>query len=276
MHSQRYVSTKKERTMKASVLLFALIALVLGWTIYALSPSVRHAAPDARAGSLPPPTGSGGRDNLATDDLGGLKQDMALMQSDLASVRAVLTSLAAQVQSAALSPASRGASPNTRARFSHRASTPTRHRPATRGQPAERVPHDEPPAVDFPAHEDVTVEETATLQETGLEAIEATLRHEPIDATWAAHAADTIDQAIGNNTLDGSILHDLECRSTLCRVEVTNQDPQARFAFELQFLIAVAQLLPRATLRTVENQDGSSSTVLYLARDGHDFPQLTD
>jgi hypothetical protein len=135
------------------------------------------------------------------------------------------------------------------------------------------VPHDEPPAVDFQAGEDVAVEETAKLQETRLEAIETSLRRESIDATWAAQAAHAIDQAMGDKTLEGSVLHDLECRSTLCRIEVTNKDPQARSAFELRFFMAVAQLLPRATLRTVENQDGSSSTVLYLARDGHDFPQ---
>ncbi|MGH8471835.1 MAG: hypothetical protein ACREVJ_05135, partial [Gammaproteobacteria bacterium] len=145
--------------MKSS-LLFSLIALVVGWTIYALYPAVRQEAPDARAGSLRPPTSSGGIDNPATDDLVVLKHDMLLMKSDLASLRASLKSLATQVQTASLS----------------------------RGKAAESIPQDEPQSVDSEAQEGVTVEETAELLATRLDAIEATLHREPIDATWAAQA----------------------------------------------------------------------------------------
>jgi hypothetical protein len=55
---------------------------------------------------------------------------------------------------------------------------------------------------------------------------------------------------------------------------VTHTDPHARLVFAQQFLVAVAPLLPQAMMQAVENKDGSISTVLYLTRDGHDFPQL--
>jgi hypothetical protein len=105
------------------------------------------------------------------------------------------------------------------------------------------------------------------------EANEAALQKETEDSAWSGEAYDLINSAVAAEDLAGTSLHDVECRATLCRIEVTHKDPQAGSAFELQFIMAVAQLLPRAMLRAVENEDGSISTVLYLARDGHDFPQ---
>lgn len=232
--------------MKSSLLLFALIALVLGWTIHALYPSVRQEAPDARAGSLPPPTGSGGRDDPTTDDLVVLKHDMALVKSDLASLRASLTSLATQVQSASLS----------------------------RGKPAERIPHEEPQAIDSQAQDAAAMEENAKLQETRLEAIEATLRGEAIDATWAAQATDAVEQAFEDKALEGSVLDALECRSTLCRVEVTHPNPTARADFMLRFPMMVGPVLPSTTTQLIEADDGSSTTWIYLARQGHELSPL--
>ncbi|MGH8569757.1 MAG: hypothetical protein ACREXU_17580 [Gammaproteobacteria bacterium] len=144
-----------------------------------------------------------------------MKHDMVLMKSDLASLRASLKSLAIQVQTASLS----------------------------RGKAAESIPHDEPQGVDSEAQEGVAVEETAELLATRLDAIEATLRREPIDAPWAAQATDAIDQAMGDNTLEGSVLHDLECRSTLCRVEVAHQNAIARADFMLRFPMMVGPVL---------------------------------
>ncbi len=233
--------------MKSSLLLFALIALGLGWTIHALYPSVHQEAPDARAGSPPPPTGSGGRDEPTTDDLVVLKHDMTLVKSDLASLRASLTSLATQVQSASL----------------------------RRGEPAEHIPHEEPQAIDSQAQDVAAMEEDAKLQEeTRLEAIEATLRGEAIDATWAAQATDAIEQTLEDKALEGSVLHALECRSTLCRVEVTHPNPTARADFMLRFPMAVGLVLPSMTVRPIEGDDGSSTSSIYLTREGHELPPL--
>jgi hypothetical protein len=230
--------------MKSSALLFALIALVLGWTIHALYPTVRQEAPNAQAGSLPAPTGSGGEDDPAAEDLVVLKHDMALMKSDLASLRASLTSLAAEVQSASLG----------------------------RGKAAERVPRDEPQAVDSQAQGAAAMERTAKLEEARLEAIEATLRREAIDATWTAQATDAIEQAMGDKALEGSVLHALECRSTLCRVEVAHQNPIARADFMLRFAMMVGPVLPSMTVQPIEGDDGSSTSSIYLARQGYELP----
>ncbi|MGH8656002.1 MAG: hypothetical protein ACREYE_29175 [Gammaproteobacteria bacterium] len=105
------------------------------------------------------------------------------------------------------------------------------------------------------------------------EANEAALQKETEDPTWSGEARDLINGAVVAEELGATSVQDVECRATLCRVEVTHKDRQARAAFRSQFIQAVAQLLPRAMMQPVENEDGSTSSVLYLARDGHDFPQ---
>lgn len=105
------------------------------------------------------------------------------------------------------------------------------------------------------------------------EANEAALRKETEDPSWSGEARDLIASAVAAGELAATSVEDVECRATLCRIEVRHKDRQAQAVFEGRFIMAVAQLLPQATLRTVKNEDGSRSTVLYLARDGHDFPQ---
>ncbi len=229
--------------MKSSALLFALIAVVLGWTIHALYPAVRQAAPNAQAGSLPVPTGSGGEDDPAAEDLVVLKHDMALMKSDLASLRASLTRLTADMKSQS----------------------------GSRVEAEESTPYGERQAVDSEVQE-APIEESAKLEEARLEAIEATLRHEAIDATWVAQATDAIEQAMEDKALAGSELHDLECRSTLCRVEVAHQNPIARADFMLRFAMMVGPVLPSMTAQPIEGDDGSSTSSIYLARQGYELP----
>jgi hypothetical protein len=104
------------------------------------------------------------------------------------------------------------------------------------------------------------------------EANEAALQKETEDPTWSGEARDLIASAVAAGGLAATSVEDVECRATLCRVEVTHKDRQARAVFEQRFMPAVAQLLPQAMSRTVENENGSTSSVVYLARDGHDFP----
>ena len=82
------------------------------------------------------------------------------------------------------------------------------------------------------------------------EANEATLQKETEDSTWSGEARDLIINAIADGGLAGTSIQDVECRATLCRVEVTHKDRQARAVFEQRFMPAIAQLLPQAMPRT--------------------------
>jgi hypothetical protein len=104
------------------------------------------------------------------------------------------------------------------------------------------------------------------------EATEAALRAEPADPAWSNKARDLIAGSMQAEFLKATKVVDIDCRSTLCRVRVTNPDPRARMVFEHHFGIGVGQLLPQLQVQTIEHDDGSATSIVYLAREGHDFP----
>jgi hypothetical protein len=104
------------------------------------------------------------------------------------------------------------------------------------------------------------------------EASEAALRAEPADPAWSSKARDLIASTVSNEALKATKVMDIDCRATLCRVRVTNPDPRARMVFEHHFVLAVGQLLPQALAQTIQHDDGSATSIVYLAREGHTFP----
>ena len=52
----------------------------------------------------------------------------------------------------------------------------------------------------------------------------------------------------------------------------TNPDAKSRMAFEHHFPLAVGTLMPQVMAHEVEHADGSTTSILYLVREGHDFP----
>ncbi len=42
--------------------------------------------------------------------------------------------------------------------------------------------------------------------------------------------------------------------------------------FEHHFGLAVGQLLPQLQVQTIPHDDGSATSIVFLAREGHDFP----
>lgn len=193
--------------------------------------------------SAPEPAGSGGADDPAVEDLAGLKQDMALMKAELASVRGSLKQVAAQVQP-----------------------------PPSHGNAEATAPNYEPQAVDSAAEEAAAMEETTRLQEKRIESIGTALRTEPLDAAWATQAMDAIRQAMSSATMSGTSIHDVECRSSLCRVEVAHENPAARARFIRRFAMLVGPMLPTMTAQPIEAGDGAFASLIYLAREGHDLP----
>lgn len=104
------------------------------------------------------------------------------------------------------------------------------------------------------------------------EASEAALRAEPADPAWSTQARDLIAGAMAADFLKATKVMDIDCRSTLCRVRVTNPDTRARMAFENHFGLAVGRLLPQLQVQTIQHDDGSATSIVFLAREGHDFP----
>lgn len=117
--------------------------------------------------------------------------------------------------------------------------------------------------------------ETAEVERASLkrmEAIEAVLNAEPVDSRWADTARATVREALGVG-LDGAAIADVDCRSTLCRVELRHLDGGAAAALQRRFPLRVGRVLPRLRMHRLENPDGSITTLIYLARAGHRFPK---
>lgn len=145
----------------------------------------------------------------------------------------------------------------------------------TATSPAAAAPEfpDNAAAVADPLEEKaIAVEEEKRRVEERMQALETSLQNDPLDRSWSIQVSEQITQAFASEELAGISLDDVECRSTLCRVEVMHDDPMRRDEFEIWFPFKVAQFLPRLVMRRVDNDDGSSSTVVYTARQGYRLP----
>lgn len=131
----------------------------------------------------------------------------------------------------------------------------------------------------FPAdpaeEETLLIEEEERSAQTRLETIEGILATEPEDAEWSLSAAELIREVLASKDFEGTSVYDVQCRSSLCRIEVEHDDPRKLADFQMHFPMRVASLLPRTAMHRVEGDNGSSRTIVYLAREGHRFPQPT-
>jgi hypothetical protein len=87
-------------------------------------------------------------------------------------------------------------------------------------------------------------------------------RQEPVEAAWAAQVTEKIHQAYEREELAELLVQAVECRSTLCRVEVV-LDEQTNQLIPL-FAMHVADTLPKLTVKP--KADGDTGTVLFLTR----------
>jgi hypothetical protein len=95
-------------------------------------------------------------------------------------------------------------------------------------------------------------------------ATEWSFRQEPVEAAWAAHATAKIHQAYEREELVDFPVQAVECRSTLCRVEVA-LDEQTNQLLPL-FARYVGDTFPRVTVKPIA--DGDERVVLFLSRGG--------
>jgi len=108
--------------------------------------------------------------------------------------------------------------------------------------------------------------------QTYAQTIEASLEAETVDSAWSGSTSQIIGEAFTGEELAGASLQDIDCRSTLCRVEVQHRDEAKLQEFQRLFPLKVSQALPRMMMHRIDNADGSITTYLYLARQGYRLP----
>jgi len=142
----------------------------------------------------------------------------------------------------------------------------------------------DPPAAGPARSEDQPVEEEPVSDEERLAAEEERierrfaflsdqLRAEPVDRAWAAEATAAIEHAA--NDFPGTIVRRLDCRTTLCELEVEHPDQLTSDRF-LDYFFPQVPSLPRGTLHRLEATDGRPRSLVILAREGHALPRLQE
>lgn len=102
--------------------------------------------------------------------------------------------------------------------------------------------------------------------------IEASLEAETVDSNWSGGTSQIIGEVFTGEELAGAALQDIDCRSTLYRVEVQHRDEARLREFQRLLPLKVSQALPRMMMHRIDNADGSITTYLYLARQGYRLP----
>lgn len=124
-----------------------------------------------------------------------------------------------------------------------------------------------------------TEDELKQHQVERLAAIEKDFQSEMVEKEWASKTSSAIRDvfnAIGTQgnkwpELNGSSLQNVECRSSLCKLEVDHADQKAVMGFMRNFQGSIGRSLPRMVRELQQNPDGSFTTHAYMARPGRKF-----
>lgn len=125
-----------------------------------------------------------------------------------------------------------------------------------------------------PEIEDTMAASTSALREFQHNT-EATLIAEETDLKWANNITDRVQNAFISEELAGSQLSNIECRSTLCRIEVQHDNKSQYDQFNLWFPMKIAEYIQSmAGNETTKEADGKIVSSIFLVRKGHTMPKL--
>jgi hypothetical protein len=106
-------------------------------------------------------------------------------------------------------------------------------------------------------------------------AVEAGFASETRDQAWSATARLRLSEAVTRLLPEGSGVRDIDCRSTLCRIELSHSDPNAERGFMEKAIHDPEGGFgngPGYVSRSEPAADGTFVEVIYLAREGATLP----
>jgi hypothetical protein len=125
-------------------------------------------------------------------------------------------------------------------------------------------------AKDAQASTEIRVKEEERLQKQG-EALEAGFRQQTTDPDWSTKAKGLIQEALASDKVDSKNIIDVECRTSMCRVELAN-DTNSNAPRIAEFPMKISEELPNILVNQTNESDGSTTTVLYLSKDDFVLP----
>ncbi len=104
------------------------------------------------------------------------------------------------------------------------------------------------------------------------EVLEAGFQQQTTDPIWSEKTKNLVHDALANDNVTSKDIVDVECRNSMCRVELANDANSEGLKIE-EFPMKIGQELPHIMANQVKESDGSTTTVLYLSKDGFALPK---
>lgn len=113
--------------------------------------------------------------------------------------------------------------------------------------------------------------------ETYLTDLDRDFEYGAVDERWAHEVSVDIELALagsepGNLPPDALRVSGIDCRDTLCRVEISSDGDESGSGLDYLLPQMLSEVLPNAAIDRVQMEDGTVSTMIYLARDGYAPP----
>ncbi len=97
------------------------------------------------------------------------------------------------------------------------------------------------------------------------------LQNEETDMAWSDQANNKITNIFASDPLQKSSLLSVDCRSTLCKLEVMHDKNYDQESFEMSMVESFAETLPRGTM--IHDPARPNVSVIYMARKGYALPR---
>ncbi len=108
-------------------------------------------------------------------------------------------------------------------------------------------------------------------------AVEAAFVGELVDRSWASDAGRELRSRLRSQIANTSSLRDVDCRSSLCRVEMIHPNADTADEFIHKAFLSPEDRAwpgPGMTLPPQENSDGTLTVVVYLGREGDSLSRI--
>jgi hypothetical protein len=126
-----------------------------------------------------------------------------------------------------------------------------------------------------PAIADAEAEQEAARAEAAIVAtIDRSFASEVSDPRWSGTATNQVVHAISGSLPKGSLLGEVSCRSSICKIETTHESLEAFQSFNDAAFVKGAQSLWNGAVYSAVNEQSAQGirAVSYLAKEGQTLP----
>ncbi len=119
------------------------------------------------------------------------------------------------------------------------------------------------------------IEEAEAAWRLHMAEVSGRFHREPLTSDWAASTAQVLNDKIDGREALRRAVQQVECRSTMCRVELVDRGEADLEKGLPEFLSEVGEVLPAAEVAYADNPDGSRTADIYLFVDSGDNGPLS-